>query len=322
MTYQHNLDPAIFKLGAIQPRWYALMYIVAFAVAYFMIARHPKFKGRGFTQDDAMDLLTYGFVGVLAGGRIGYILFYNLSYYLQNPLKLLAIWEGGMSFHGGLIGSILAIMLYARKKHIPMGTLFDIVALPVPLGLFFGRLGNFINGELWGKPTDQTWGVAFQELQADGTLAYGPLRHPTQLYEAALEGLLLFGVLWLATRFGKKLKAGSIGALFLMGYGLARFAVEFNRLPDGHIGYLYGDWLTMGHVLSLPMIVGGLAMLIGVNVMGKAESVGDLPAPAAPAVRNTSPLTEPATAGATQADAEVADAPDSSPSEDPPSPTV
>lgn len=280
MIYTHNLDPAIFKLGQLQPRWYAVMYILGFIFAYLIISRHPKFKALGKTKDDAMDLLTYGFVGVLAGGRLGYVLFYNLQQYLANPLEILKIWSGGMSFHGGLIGSILAIAFYARKKKIPILTMFDIAALPTPIGLFFGRLGNFINGELWGKPTDGSWGVRFKDVYKDpqgnplvdaqGNFApqHGVPRHPTQLYEAALEGLLLFFILWLATHFGKKLKPGSVGALFLLGYGCARFAVEFNRLPDSQLGYLYGGWLTMGHLLSAPMILGGLIMLLVVNRPG------------------------------------------------------
>jgi len=271
--YTHNLESAIFKLGPIQPRWYAMMYILGFIATYFIVARHPRFKAHGLNKDDAMDLLTYGFVGVLAGGRLGYILFYNLAYYLQNPIKILFIWEGGMAFHGGLIGSIVALILYARKKKVPMGTIFDVVALPAPLGLLFGRLGNFINGELWGKPTDGSWGVSFRELQAGGNWDYGPLRHPTQLYEALLEGLLLFLFLLLATRYAKKLKPGSIGALFLTGYGCGRFAVEFWRIPDTQLGYLLGtDWLTMGHVLSTPMILGGLLMLLAVNLWGTADT--------------------------------------------------
>lgn len=258
----------MIQLGPLQPRWYAMMYILGFIFAYLIISKHPKFLAFGKTKDDAMDLLTYGFVGVLAGGRLGYILFYNLSFYLSNPLKIVYVWEGGMSFHGGLIGSILAIALYAKHKKIPTWSMFDIVALPTPLGLFFGRMGNFINGELWGKPTDGTWGVRFQEPIANSpTLqtALGVPRHPTQLYEAAGEGLLLFLILFLASRFGKNLKPGSIGGLFLFGYGCARFAVEFNRLPDGQLGYLYGGWLTMGHTLSLPMIIGGLMILLWAN---------------------------------------------------------
>ncbi|PKL76562.1 MAG: prolipoprotein diacylglyceryl transferase [Candidatus Melainabacteria bacterium HGW-Melainabacteria-1] len=260
---------------------------------YLFISRNAKFIGMGKTKDDAMDLMTYGFIGVLAGGRLGYILFYNLPYYLQNPQKILFIWEGGMAFHGGLIGSILAVMLYARHKKIPLLTMWDIVALPAPLGLMCGRIGNFINGELWGKPTDGSWGVRFWEPIAGGNqTALGPPRHPTQLYEALLEGLLLFVLLWFASR-SSRLKPGSIGALFLTGYGIARFAIEFNRLPDAHIGYLVGtDWLTMGHVLTLPMILGGLGMLLWCN-RGNAPQIESMAEP--DSVLSSEPVADPVT---------------------------
>ncbi len=273
------LNPPVFQLGPIAPRWYALMYIIGFVFTYFIISKHPAYTRRGLTKDDAMDYLTYGFVGVIAGGRLGYVLFYNFGVYLKNPLSILAVWQGGMSFHGGLLGVIIATLIYSRRKKIPLLTMLDIVALPTPIGLFFGRIGNFINGELWGKPTDGSWGVKFVEAQRRLSIddptqlekIFGPPRHPTQLYEAGLEGLALLLVLWLATRLtyrSQKLKPGSIGALFLMGYGAARFAVEFWRIPDQHIGYLWGtDWLTMGHVLSTPMIIGGLLMLIVANMI-------------------------------------------------------
>lgn len=277
MIYENTLTPEIFTLGPLSPRWYALMYILGFIATYFIVRNHPRFKGRGLSADDAMDFLTYAFFGVILGGRLGYVLFYNLSMYIENPIKILYVWQGGMSFHGGLLGSIIAILLYARSRKIPAAEMLDIVALPTPLGLFFGRIGNFINNELWGKPTDGTWGVRFQEfrLGLDGQYEQflGPPRHPTPLYEAALEGLLLFALLWFASYYLRKLKPGSIGALFLLGYGLGRFTVEFWRIPDAQIGYLYGEWLTMGHVLSFPMILGGLLMLIAVNIWGKPSDI-------------------------------------------------
>lgn len=301
LIYEHHLDPSIFHLGPLQPRWYALMYIVGFIFAYNIIVRHPKFVGRGFNKEDAMDVMTYGFFGVILGGRLGYVLLYNLPYYLQHPTKIIAVWEGGMAFHGALIGCILAAILYARKKKIPVLTFFDIIALPTPLGLMFGRLGNFINGELWGKPTDGSWGVRFKEYTATGQMHYGPLRHPTQLYEAGLEGLTLFLVLFLATRYGKKLKDGSIGALFLMGYGCARFTVEFWRIPDPQIGYLYGGWLTQGQVLSTPMILGGLIMLLLVNFWPRKA----VPEESQTAVVSDSETIPASVANAVEAEAEV-----------------
>jgi phosphatidylglycerol:prolipoprotein diacylglycerol transferase len=275
--YTHNLSPGIFKLdvfqigslkiGPIEPRWYAVMYLLGFFLTYQLISRNPRFLNMGFTKDDAMDFLTYGFLGVILGGRLGYVLFYNLPDYLREPWKILMVWTGGMSFHGGLIGSIVAIMLYARHKKIPMLRMFDIVAIPTPLGLGLGRLGNFINGELWGKPTAGNWGVRFWEYDKIlNETVLGPPRHPSQLYEMALEGIALFLVLWFVFRYVKRFKEGSLGALFLLGYGLARASIEFCRIPDDQLGYLLGtNWLTMGHLLCVPMIIGGLAMLVWVN---------------------------------------------------------
>jgi phosphatidylglycerol:prolipoprotein diacylglycerol transferase len=258
--YTHDLNPVILQLGPLQPRWYALMYLLGFAASYLMISRNPKFiaaMGAQNPKDEAMDFLTYAFFGVILGGRLGYVLFYNLPMYLKRPWEILMVWQGGMSFHGGLIGTILAIALYARAKKIPVLRMFDIVAVPAPLGLFFGRLGNFINGELWGKPTGQNWGVIFSATGG------GPEpRHPTQLYEAGLEGILLFTLIWLLWRQFKQLRDGVLAGVFLLGYGLARSLVEFNRIPDPQVGYLYGGWLTMGHILCLPMILGGLIILL------------------------------------------------------------
>lgn len=271
LIYHHNLEPGIFKLGFIEPRWYALMYIMGFIATYYIISNNKDFLARGLTKDDAMDFLTYGFFGVILGGRLGYVLFYGwhadkvtgqmVNSYFQNPLEIAAIWHGGMSFHGGLIGSILAAILYARAKKIPMTLMCDLIALAGPLGLMFGRIGNFINGELWGRPTDGTWGVVFEKT-GGGSMP----RHPTQLYEGFFEGLLLFLVLWFVYKKFKNLKPGTLSGLFLMGYGLGRSVVEFYRIPDPQYGYLYGDWLTMGHVLSLPMILGGLGLFIAVQM--------------------------------------------------------
>lgn len=311
MIYEDNLPHAIFsigpfnlgghQIGPLEPRWYALMYILGFVCLYFIVSKHPRFRELGKTKDDAMDFLTYGFVGVLAGGRLGYILFYNLQWYLAHPGDIIKIWTGGMSFHGGLIGSIVAILLYARNRKIPTLTMLDIVALPTPLGLGFGRIGNFINGELWGKPTNGTWGVKFQEPVPGSTqTVLGPPRHPTQLYEAFLEGVILFSLLWFMT-YKSKLKPGSIGGLFLAGYGCARFLVEFCRLPDAQIGYLYGGWLTMGHVLSLPMIIGGLIMVAWANRSGAPsyEALAAKSLSAAPAAT----AAKAQASGATQAEA-------------------
>ncbi|PIQ26418.1 prolipoprotein diacylglyceryl transferase [bacterium (Candidatus Blackallbacteria) CG17_big_fil_post_rev_8_21_14_2_50_48_46] len=267
--YTHNLNPVIFKIGPLEPRWYAMMYLLGFALTYLLISRNPRYLEMGFNRDDAMDFLTYAFFGVILGGRLGYVLFYNLPMYLKKPWEILMVWQGGMSFHGGLIGSILAIVIYARMKKIPLARMLDIVAVPAPLGLGLGRIGNFINGELWGKPTGGNWGVIFNAT-GGGNIP----RHPTQLYEAGLEGFLLFAVLWLVFRTAKNLKDGSLGGIFLLGYGLARSVIEFTRIPDPQLGYLYGGWLTMGMLLCLPMILGGLLMLIFFNLQkSKPETV-------------------------------------------------
>ena len=293
------LNPPVFQLGPIAPRWYAMMYIIGFVFAYLIISKHSRFKGRGFTNDDVMDYLTYAFVGVLAGGRLGYVLFYGLSKYLANPLEILYIWQGGMSFHGGLLGVIAATALYAYRKKIPLREMFDITALASPIGLFFGRLGNFITGELWGGPTDGTWGVRFKETynQVTQTYEYGPPRHPSQLYEAVLEGLLLFVILYAFTRLTytqRKLKPGSVAGMFLLGYGCARFAVEFVRVPDSHINYLFGTgWMTMGHLLSTPMIGIGLLMILVFNMMG--EKAPELTGEEARALQKKAPDVTPET---------------------------
>jgi phosphatidylglycerol:prolipoprotein diacylglycerol transferase len=195
------------------------------------------------------DLVFYGALGVIAGGRLGYMLFYGADQLLEDPLSVVRIWDGGMSFHGGLLGVIVALALCARRRALPFLPLMDFVAPLVPIGLGAGRLGNFINGELWGKPTDVPWAVIVQ----------GTPRHPSQLYEAALEGVVLFAVLWAWS--ARPRPPGSVCGLFLLLYGIFRFVVEFVRLPDESVGYLAFDWFTMGQLLSLPMIAGGLLLL-------------------------------------------------------------
>ena len=241
-----NIDPVAITLGPLQVHWYGLMYLFGFAGAWWL--GRNRAERYGWTKTEVEDLLFYGAIGVIVGGRIGYALFYDLPNILSDPLQLLKVWQGGMSFHGGLLGVLTAFWFFSRKTAKSYFTISDFIAPMVPIGLFFGRMGNFINGELWGKVSDVPWAMIFP---TGGPLA----RHPSQLYEAGLEGLLLFIILWLYSAKPKPL--GAVSGLFLLGYGVFRFIVEFFRIPDQQYGYLALDWLTMGQVLSLPMIIIG-----------------------------------------------------------------
>ncbi|UTP73554.1 prolipoprotein diacylglyceryl transferase [Alteromonas sp. LMIT006] len=244
------IDPVIFSIGPLAVRWYGLMYLVGFVAAYYLAK--SRMKRIGWNEDDIGDLLFWGFVGVVAGGRVGYVLFYQFSSFLADPLYLFKIWTGGMSFHGGLIGVLVALWLFARKKTVSFLTVGDFVAPIVPLGLAAGRIGNFINGELWGRVTDVPWAIVFP--------AAGPEpRHPSQLYQFALEGLTLFVLIWLFSRQPRP--TGAVGGLFLAGYGVFRFIVEFARQPDAHLG-LNTLGLSQGQMLSIPMILLGLGLIV------------------------------------------------------------
>lgn len=252
-----QIDPVIVAVGPIAIHWYGLGYVVGILFAWWYTKRlvaNPTLWADGkpaMTAQDLDDFLIWAAAGVVLGGRIGYILFYDLARYISDPLGILAVWQGGMSFHGGLLGTIAAMVLFARRRGIHVWSLLDTVAAGVPVGLGLVRLANFINSELWGRVTDVPWAFVFPNG--------GPLpRHPSQLYEAALEGIVLFAVLWLFTYRGHRLKTPRfIGGAFVAGYGLSRILVEFFREPDAHIGYLLGGWLTMGMVLSLPMVLAG-----------------------------------------------------------------
>jgi len=243
------IDPVAVHLGPLAIRWYGLMYLLGFVAAWWLGRRRAREPWSPLLPEQIDDLVFYGAMGVILGGRIGYMLFYGRNQLLESPLALFRIWEGGMSFHGGLLGVAVAMLLYARKLGCGFFRLTDFVAPLVPIGLGAGRIGNFINGELWGKPTGVPWGVVVD----------GVARHPSQLYEATLEGAVLFTVLWLFS--ARPRPSPAVSGLFLLIYGLARFAVEFVRLPDAHIGYLAGGWFTMGQLLSLPMVVAGLWLL-------------------------------------------------------------
>ena len=239
-------------MGFIQIHWYGLMYFIGFIAAYFFCrARRDRL---GWSKKDLDDALFYCVIGVLAGGRLGYMLFYNTPAFISNPLSLFAIWQGGMSFHGAVLGEIAAFLLLARKKKTHPCDVSDFILVPIPIGLALGRLGNYINGELFGKPTGGDWGVIFPQHDLLP-------RHPTQLYEMMLEGVLLFVLLWLFTRNPRRAPRMTTSGLFLLGYGLSRFVIEFVRLPDDHLGYLLFGWVTMGQILTLPMIIGGIGML-------------------------------------------------------------
>lgn len=252
------IDPVAVQLGPLAVRWYGLSYLAGIGLGWWLLDRRARRSQGRWSVPEVSDLVFYAAVGAVLGGRIGYVLFYNLGAYLDDPLSLFAVWRGGMSFHGGVLGFMAGMAILARRQQRPFLAVTDFVVPAVPLGLFFGRVANFINQELWGAPTTVPWGVLFTHPAA-GAMP----RHPSQLYEAGLEGLVLFALL--NGRWRQNLRRGTISAMFLVGYGVFRFAVEFVREPDAHIGYLAGGWLTMGHVLSLPMVAAGLAMLVWVR---------------------------------------------------------
>ncbi len=245
-----GFDPVALELGPLKVRWYGITYLIAFAAAWWLGRRRAAQPGSTWKPIDVDDFVFFCMLGVILGGRLGYTLFYGFDQWMQDPLYLLRIWEGGMSFHGGLIGVLVALAVFAARRGRAVADVFDFAAALPGLGIFAVRVGNFINGELWGRPAEVAWG-----MRVDGVV-----RHPTQLYEAALEGLLLAAVLWWFTARARPRLAAS--GLFLVMYAFGRLTVEFWRLPDEHIGYLFGGWFTMGHLLTLPMLIGGVALLV------------------------------------------------------------
>jgi phosphatidylglycerol:prolipoprotein diacylglycerol transferase len=247
-----RIDPVFLRIGPVQLRWYGLMYMLSFIISYFVLKRRAKLRKLDISTDDLYDLLFYLIIGVMVGGRLGYVIFYDLSSYLRDPLSILAIWEGGMSFHGGFIGVTLAAWLAARRKGWDFWEIADLASGAVPIGLGLGRIGNFINGELYGRPTNVPWSMVFPD---DGT----DPRHPSQLYEAFLEGLVLFFILrWL---YMKNLYRGTVFWALVGFYGLFRFLVEFVREPDAQIGLDLGMF-TRGQLLTFPMLVVGITMML------------------------------------------------------------
>ncbi|TLM68402.1 MAG: prolipoprotein diacylglyceryl transferase [Deltaproteobacteria bacterium] len=254
MTFP-QIDPVLIHIGPLAIRWYGLMYLLGFLAGYGLICHLSKLRRLALDSDGAADLLFYGAVGVVAGGRLGYVLFYNPGWYIDHPLEALAIWQGGMSFHGGLLGVVAAALIFCRRRRLPVLLTGDILVTSATVGLGLGRLGNFINGELWGRPTDLPWGMVFPGAGPEP-------RHPSQLYQAGLEGAVLFVLLyWLHRR---QVRHGVPFFAFFAVYGLFRFLVEFVRQPDAHLGFLWGG-ATMGQLLSLPMIVFGVAGLIRIQ---------------------------------------------------------
>jgi phosphatidylglycerol:prolipoprotein diacylglycerol transferase len=253
-----EIDPVIFQIGPLAVHWYGLAYVAGILIGWFYARRLAMNNALWRNETPAVtlqqldDFLLWAAGGIVLGGRIGYILFYDLGSVLANPIRAIEIWNGGMSFHGGFLGTTLAMIIFARRNGIVLWSLFDIVAAVVPIGLFFGRIANFINGELWGRLSSMPWAIVFP---TGGPFA----RHPSQLYEAALEGLVLLGVLsWFIYRRQALKSPGLVTGIFVLGYALSRIFVEFFREPDAQIGYLVGGWLTMGMVLSLPMALAGI----------------------------------------------------------------
>lgn len=240
-----QIDPVAITVGVIKIHWYSVMYVLGFLAVWWLGKKRADNDYSVIKPKDMEDLVYVGAMGLILGGRMGYVLFYNFAEFLDNPLLIFNVLQGGMSFHGGMIGIFLAMSGFAKKQQTTVFALTDILAPLTPIGLGLGRLGNFINAELWGRTSDVPWAMVFPQA---GSLA----RHPSQLYEAALEGVVLFIIMWMYTNKQRPIKAATGLALFL--YGCFRFFVEFFRLPDAHLGYLALNWLTMGQILSIPMI--------------------------------------------------------------------
>lgn len=263
------LDPVAFSIGSYEVRWYGLAYIAGFVIAALVLYRTAKRWKMSLSVDEVLLIIVSIALGVIVGARLFYVLFYNFDYYLHNPLHVFMFTEGGMSFHGGLVGALVGGYVACQYLRLSFVTLCDMVVIGAPWGLFFGRCANFVNGELWGKPTDLPWGVVFE---SGGDVA----RHPSQLYEALLEGIVLFAILYALSRRMPPRPRGTFIGVFLVGYGVVRFAIEFVRVPDAQLGYLFGP-ITMGQLLSVPLVIAGIAVLIASRRLGSPQRlrVGD-----------------------------------------------
>jgi len=290
MPYFHNINPIAFAIGPLAVHWYGIMYLLGFLGAWYLGERRRAQGRLATTHEGFSDLSFYVMLGVILGGRVGYMLFYvPLDWMLHEPWALVRVWEGGMSFHGGLLGVLAAIWIWSRRQKIHFFDTVDFVAPLVPIGLGLGRLGNFIGGELWGRHTDAPWGMIFPraldslgktrdelyQMYLDGQLN-AEARHPSQLYEFALEGIVMFAVLWFYSR--KPRPRFAVSGLFALLYGLFRFSVEFVREPDVQLGYIAFNWLTMGQILSLPLIVVGAGLLLASRHAPLAPIAADSPA--------------------------------------------
>jgi len=270
MLHHPNIDPVAISIGPLKVHWYGLMYLGAFVAAWWLARRRARRPGAPIDPEQVEDLIFWGAIGVIVGGRLGYVLFYGFEHFLREPLWLFRVWEGGMSFHGGLLGVLAALWWFARSRGCRVSDLFDFVAPIVPVGLGFGRIGNFIGQELWGRQTDLPWGMVFPRDPL------GLARHPSQLYQALLEGLVLFALVWwYSSRPRPRL---AVSGVFLVLYGIFRFLVEFVREPDQNLGFVAMDWMTRGQLLSLPMIAAGAGLLVyAYSQRGGATNAEDEP---------------------------------------------
>ncbi len=279
----HNLSPVALDLGFFELRWYSLGYLAGIVLGYLYLLKLIKQPGAPMARRHADDFVFYVTLGIILGGRLGYVLFYKPMDYLQNPLEIVQLWDGGMSFHGGLIGSTLAVLYLARKNKLSFLRIADYAACCAPFGLFLVRCANFVNGELWGRPSDVPWAVQFREAVGPNLVVVGPPRHPSQLYEAALEGIVLFLVLfalfwWTRARY----KPGLLAGVFALGYGVSRFVVEYFREPDAHLMWLAErTGLSMGQWLTVPMILIGLYLILTSRSREPIHAPTDEPAGAA-----------------------------------------
>ncbi len=253
MLMYPSINPIAIKLGPFAVHWYGLMYMIGFFGAWLLAWSRARRPNSGWTTQQVSDLIFFCAIGVLVGGRVGYILFYDFFDFIANPLVVFKIWDGGMSFHGGLIGVILSVWFFSRKTHKPFFAVGDFVVPLVPLGLGAGRIGNFINAELWGRVTTMPWGLVYPKVGPEP-------RHPSVIYEFLLEGVVLFTILWLYS--AKPRPTMAVSGLFLICYGVFRIFIEFFRQPDAQLGFIAFGWLTMGQLLSVPMIVAGVVMMI------------------------------------------------------------
>lgn len=252
MLQYPEIDPVALSVGPVSIHWYGLMYLVGFVGGWALARWRASQPDSGWDPDEIGDLVFYIAIGVVLGGRMGYVLFYNFSAFADDPLMILRLWQGGMSFHGGLLGVLVAFYLYARRTNRHFFNVADLIAPVVPIGLGAGRIGNFINGELWGRVTDVPWGMVFPGGGPDP-------RHPSQLYQAFLEGPLFLLVMWLYIRKPRPMMA--VSGLFLIYYGIYRFGIEFVREPDAHLGFIALDWMTMGQLLTVPMVLFGALLM-------------------------------------------------------------